>query len=153
MPTPPRIVRRAGRRRVRNRVPSLFECRRVAALRDVDADRVALPGAEVVALEAAAEPAGLHAHDRIGLRIEARVAAQNLERDRVRVQAVRATGKGLLDHEAQELLEPVRRDEIRARQDPLQLLPDRLGRRRTPIAMACIARSGIGRHGAPQTHP
>ena len=102
-----------------------------------------LPSAEVVALEAAAEAAGLHAHDRIGLRIEARVAPQDLERDRVRLQAVRATGKRLLDHEAKELLEPIRRDEIRARQDPLQLLPDRLAGRRTPIAIACIARSGI----------
>ena len=64
------------------------------------------------------------------------------------VQAVRAAGKRLLDDEAQELLEPVRRDEIGARQDPLQLLFDRLGRRREPTAMTCMVGCGIGRQQA-----
>ena len=125
--------RRAGPvRRVRNRVPALFECRRVAALWDVDADWVALPGPEIVALQPAAQSAGFHAHDRIGLRIEARVAPQDLEGDRVPVQAVGAAPQGFLDHEAQEPLEPVRSDEIGARQDPFQLLFDRFARGREP---------------------
>jgi hypothetical protein len=127
------------------------EDRRVAALGDVDPDRVALPSPEVIALQAAAEPAGLHAHDRIDLRIEACVTPQDLEGDRVRVQAIASAGKGLLDHEAQELLEPVRCDEIRARQDPFQLLFDHLARGRKSIDLGCIFRRRIQRSpGSPE---
>jgi hypothetical protein len=76
------------------------------------------------------------------------VAAQDLKRDRIRVQAVAATGKRLLDDEAQEPLQPVRREEIGARQDPFQLSPDQLSRRRelTVQANARPGTPGVASH-------
>jgi hypothetical protein len=73
---------------------------------------------------------------------------KDLERDWVRVQAVLAPGKRLFDDEAQEPLQPVRRDEIGARQDPLQLSSDHLGRRRELSAQASAdpSMTGVAAH-------
>ena len=131
-------ARRAGERgwpAVRRcaRPGTIAEGRRIAALRNVDPHRVVPTGAQIVALQSAAQLAGLHAHDRIGLRIEGRIAAEDLEGDGVRFQTVGAPREPVLHHEAQELLEPIRCDELGAREETLQLLAHRGHRRlRTP---------------------
>ncbi len=116
----------------------LGEGRCVAALGNLDLNGIVPTGAEVVALQATAELARLHPHHRIGLRIEAAVAAEHLEGDRVSLQTVRAAGERLLDHEAQKGPEPIGCDELLAREDPLQFLSNRL-RRRLAIPLARIA--------------
>ena len=64
------------------------EHRRVPAFRQVDDDLVVLAFLAVVALETGAQPAGLHAHDRIGPRVERGLPAEDLHADRVFLEVV-----------------------------------------------------------------
>ena len=87
--------------------------------------------------------------NRIGQRIEALVAAEDVDRDGVGFQALRSPRERLLDGKPQKALEPIRRDELPARQDPVQLLPHRLGRWR-PIIPARIVGPRTRRYSAPR---
>ena len=73
------------------------EDRRVAAARDVDAEAARSAGREIVALERTPEAARLDAHDRVELRIELRVATEDLGGDRVGLDPGRPSGERLLD--------------------------------------------------------
>jgi len=49
------------------------------------------------------QPAGLHAHDRVSLRIEIGIAAEPVGRDRIGFEPVAAAGQSLFDNEDQEV--------------------------------------------------
>lgn len=96
---------------------------------------------EVATLEATPQLARLDADDRIVLRVEVRVATEHPDGDGVGLQLARATGKRLLDHEAQEAPEPFRRDEPVAGEDALERTPHR-DRRRLSGGMIRIVSPG-----------
>jgi hypothetical protein len=62
------------------------DARHITAARERDHDLVVRAGACVIAIDRAPQPRRLDAHDRIDLRIEAGVAAQHLDADRVALQ-------------------------------------------------------------------
>jgi len=95
--------------------------RGVASFGNLDDDRVVAPGGEVVALEQPPQPASLHAHDGVTLRIEGFAAAEDVPRDRERLQSIRSSGKGFADDVAEEGAQASRTPEFRCRQHTLEL--------------------------------
>jgi hypothetical protein len=86
----------------RHRIGSDEE-RRVATARNVDAQMARSAVGQVVALERAPEPAGLDADDRVELRVELRIAPEDLGRDRIGLDPTGPPREGLLDHVGQEV--------------------------------------------------
>ena len=83
----------------------------------------------VVLGEAAPQPTGLHANERIGLSIEIGWTAEDLDPDRVTLQAFGATRERLFDDEPQEVPRATGAREERACEHALELRSD-LGNRR-----------------------
>ena len=117
-----------GRSAAARRAPG--EVRDIAALGDVDEDRVGQAGDEIVVLQRPAQPPGLDAHDRVALGVELRVAPEHLHPDRVGLDALGAPGERLLDDVAQEPARPRGRVEIGAGEEAVELGAHVLGRRR-----------------------
>ena len=69
--------------------------RRVPALRQVDDQFVAMALFAVIARQPRAQAARLHAHDRVGARIERRFLAEHLDADHVFLELAAAAGDGL----------------------------------------------------------
>ena len=89
-------------RKSETRESGYTEDRHVAAARNVDAD-VAHPAvSQVVAFQRAAETAGLDAHDRVELRVELRIAPEDLDRDRIGLDPVGSPRECLLDDISEE---------------------------------------------------
>jgi hypothetical protein len=79
------------------------KARHVAAARQFDLQRVGAALGRVVLDEPAPQPPGLHAHERIGLRIEIAGAAEYFDRDRVALQTIRGARELALYDVAQQL--------------------------------------------------
>ena len=75
----------------------------IAAARQLDPDGIVGAFARVVLDQTPAQATGLDAHECIGLRIEIRRPAENLDTDRITLQPLTAAGQRLLDDEAQEM--------------------------------------------------
>ena len=78
------------------------EGRDIRPLGDFDADRIVLPGCQIVALQRAPQPAGLYSDNGIGLRIEARLPSEHRCGNAVRLYALGAPGQRFLDDVLQE---------------------------------------------------
>ena len=76
----------------------------------------------VVAHQLGAQPPRLHAHDRVGARIERLLLAEHLDADDVFLQLVAAAGDGFEHDECEEALEPIALLEGRAGENPFELL-------------------------------
>ncbi len=136
-------LRRARRGSGRGSDGRRGERRRVAVLRQRDADRVDAALAVVVLDQAAAQPSGLHAHERIGLGVELGRLAEHLDRDRIALEPIRAAREGLLDDEPQELGRPARLREYRAAEHSRKLGLDLLrARERGRVAFGSLLGMG-----------
>ena len=113
---PERAARGAGRLAV-------LEDRRVAALGELDDQRVGAAFLAVVAHQARAQPPRLHPDDRVGARIERRVLVEDLDADHVFLELIAASRERFGHGEVQEPLEPVDLAERDARQHALELRP------------------------------
>ena len=94
-------ARRAGRRIGRGapvREESAHSCRAAATIATGSAARRI---ARIIALQRAPQAGCLDAHDRIDLRIEARVAPQRLDADRITLEGCAAPAEGHVDDETQ----------------------------------------------------
>ena len=96
------------------------EVRHVAALWNGDPDPVRGSLAQVVVLQAAAEPTRFNPDHRIGYGIEAWIAVEDVKRDGVGFDPVSAPGKGLLDDELQKAPLPFGVHKIPAGEDTLK---------------------------------
>ena len=103
------------------RLPEL-DLRRIAALRQVDADGVVHALGVVILAELLADAAGLDAHDGIYGRIEILGPVEDLPRDDVALEAVSSAGERLADDKVEESAPPWRMQEGPALEDALQLL-------------------------------
>jgi hypothetical protein len=74
-----------------------MKLRNVAALRNVDANRILSAGGLIVALQAPAQLGGLDTDHRIVLPIHRGIASEHVDRDGEALQPIGATGQGLLD--------------------------------------------------------
>ena len=113
------------------------EDRDVAALRNLDQDRIGLARDEVVALQRAAQPPGLGPHHRVRLGVEALVALEHRGGDGVALQTVRVPGEGLLHDVAQEAARALGDHELGAAEDARELITHLVGqwrRQRLPGA-------------------
>src|SRR6185295_4220187 len=90
----------------------------VATRRDLYPDGVARSFARVVGRQFRAQAASLDADDRVEARVEGGAALEHLDADRVFLQALRPARPALLDHVAQEPLQPRRATKPRAPEDP-----------------------------------
>ena len=106
---------RSGARFVR------LEGRRVSTLRQLDDQLVGAGLLAVVAHQPRAQPARLHAHDRVGARVERRLLVEDLHADDVLLQLIAAAGDGLGDDEVEEPFEAIDLPERRAGEEALEL--------------------------------
>ena len=107
-----------------------FEMRDVVALRDGDAHGVPGAGIDVVAVKVAPQAPGFETDDRIGLRVERLVAAEDGKPERIPFQPVGTSCERLFHQVPQKHPPPRARLECRTVQDTFQLRAD-VGRRRT----------------------
>ena len=105
-------------------VPRL-EGRHVAALGQLDADRVGASFVLVVMRELRAEPSRLHTDDGVGARVEGLFLPEDLDADDEFLELGRATREGFPDDERQETFEAVSRAERVTAQDAVELVEDR----------------------------
>lgn len=96
----------------------------IAAERQLDHDRVFAALAAIEAIERAAQPAGLNAHNGIDLRIEFRIASQRLDGNRVRLDVSAIAGQRPSDDELQEGFQLRSGAERRTARDTSQLFID-----------------------------
>lgn len=100
------------------------ENRNITAFRHRDQERIIDAGSQIIVLKRPTHPAGLDAHHRIGLRVERGVAAENLDRDGIGLQALGPAGDRFLNHIFQEPADPVRNVEVGAGQYSPELRAD-----------------------------
>ncbi len=93
----------------------------IAAARQVDPHRIVAPFIGVILDQAAAQSAGLDAHERIRLSIEVRRTAEHLDGDGVAFEAVALAGKRLLHDKTQKARGARGLLEAAARENPLEL--------------------------------
>jgi len=86
------------------------------------AQRTGSPATARGADKALAEAAGLHTDDRIARGIEILAAAEHFGRDGEALELPRVAGERFLHDEAQECTHVVRRNELRVREHPLELV-------------------------------
>jgi hypothetical protein len=98
--------------------------RNIAAERQFDNDRIVSAVVSVVLLERAPQPAGLHAHDWVGLRIEICVAAKRIGGDGVGLEAVAAAGQSFIDNEGQKIRKLGRFRQNRVRDEAIAFAAD-----------------------------
>ena len=93
-----------------------------------------MTGALIIAVNRATQMPCLNADDRVGLRVKCRVTAEDLNRDRIRLDPVRTPRERLLYDIGQKLLVPIRRREVRIAQESFQRFPTAFGRRTRALA-------------------
>ena len=98
------------------------EDRSVAALWQLDDDRIRAADLAVIPLEPRSQPARLHAYDRVGARVERRILVEHLHADDVFLELVAATFERFADDEAEESLEAIGLTEGRAGEHTVELL-------------------------------
>ena len=104
------------------------EARNVAALRNLDQDRIGLARDQIVALQRATQPPGFGPHHRVRLGVEAPVALEHGGGDGVAFQTVRTPGEGLLHEVAQKAARSLGDHELGAAEDTRQLITHLVGR-------------------------
>ena len=100
-----------------------LDFRRVLAFGNGDAQGIVAPVGGIVAVEIPAQAAGLEAHDRIDLRVEAFVASENGDRDGVAFQAIGPAGKRFFDDITKKPAPLLTRLETRTGEDTLKFRP------------------------------
>ena len=120
------------------------ERRRVAAFRKVDDQRVVPALFAVVLRQACAQPTGLHAHQRIGTRVEGVFLLEDLDGDDVLLELAGAIVERLLDDEAEESLETLGLLERVAGEHTLELFSDRRVLRRSGERLANVQHGHAG---------
>jgi len=94
------------------------ERRDIGAALHVNQKRIVAAGLRIVARQRIAQPSGLHAHDRVGLRIEIGAAAERLDGDRIGLEPVAFARQRRLDDEGKETRQPERIAKGGAPNDP-----------------------------------
>ena len=74
-----------------------LDLRRVCALRQIDANRIAFAVGVIVFAKLVAQPRRLHAHDRIDVSVEGLGTIENLQSDVVALQPFTPSGQGFID--------------------------------------------------------
>ena len=92
-------------------------------------------------LEIAAQARELDTDDRVALRVEADITAEDRDREVVGLEPVAAARQRLLDHIAEQLAAAGRGGERVARQEPCQMSPDLI--RGRPWPRSCRVRASI----------
>src|SRR5262249_54188610 len=101
----------------------VLEDRRIPPFRKLDHERVRSTFFAVVPDEPRAQPPRLHAHDRVGTRVERRILVEDLYADHVFLQLIATPGERFQDDESEKPFEAVDLPERDARQHALELLP------------------------------